>query len=79
MKNPEKALKNYLKSNPELFKDLAKKIGTKISREEIMARYKIKEPSDEEINRALSPLELKKKKAELKDFKEFIDVIYGRV
>jgi len=79
LKNPEKALTNYLKSNPDLSKDLAKKIGTKISREEIMARYKIKEPSDEEVNRTLSPFELKKKKAELKDFKEFIDVIYGRV
>lgn len=80
LKDPEKALTEYLKSNPELFKDLIERIemGTKLSREEIMARYKIKEPSGEEVSRVLSPFELKKKKTKLKDFKEFIDAVYGR-
>ena len=80
LKDPEKALTEYLKSNPELFKDLIERIEmrTKLSREEIMARYKIKEPSGEEVSRVLSPFELKKKKAKLRDFKEFVDAAYGR-
>lgn len=80
LKNPEKALISYLRSNPEMFRDIIERIEkkTKLSREEIMAKYKIREPSDGELSIVLSPFESKKKKAKLKDFKEFIDVVYGR-
>lgn len=80
LKNPEKALMMYLKSDSETFEDLIKKMKreNELSRDKIMEKYKIKDPSSKEVRKALSPFEKRKKKAKLKEFKDFVDAVYGR-
>ncbi|MEA1993165.1 MAG: hypothetical protein U9N35_02050 [Euryarchaeota archaeon] len=80
LRTPEKAFMEYLKSDSETFKGLIKKMktGEKLSRDKIMEKYKIKDPSNKEVNKVLSPFEKKKEKAKLREFKDFVDAVYGR-